>query len=809
MQDNNGILNVNIEEQMKDAYLDYAMSVIVARALPDVRDGLKPVHRRIIYGMHKLGLMPDQAYRKSAALVGDVMGKYHPHSDSAIYDAVVRMAQPFNSRYMLADGQGNFGSVDGDGAAAMRYTELRMTKLTLELLRDINKETVDFTPNYDESEMEPVVLPSRYPNLLVNGAQGIAVGMATNMAPHNLREVLDGVISYIDNEEITVEELMKHIKGPDFPTGAYIMGRSGIADAYKTGRGKVIQRAVAEIEEHKNRQRIVVTEIPYQVNKANLIIKIADLVKEKRLEGISDLRDESDRRGMRIVIEIKRDANANVVLNNLYKLTQMQTTFGIINLALVNGEPKVLNLKQLIKHYTDHQIEVITRRTKYDLAKAEARAHIVEGLKIAIDNIDEIIKIIRSNYSNDEIKKVFFERFKLTEIQSQAILDMQLKRLSGLEREKLEQEYQELIKQIARLKEILANDRLLKQIIKDELTEISQKYGDARRTEIKANAEEIEDIELIENEQVLITLTNQGYVKRQPLDTYKVQARGGKGVIGLTTKEGDFVESMFTTQTHDSILFFTNKGRVYSIFAHEIPEGKRQAKGQAIINLLNLGDGEKVTGAIPINQDRKKDTLVFATANGQVKRTDIEQYSNIRKTGIIALTIKDDDELISVRFADDENKLMMVTKDGMCIMFKAGEVRPSGRSAGGVIGIKLQEDDKVVTMEVAEDDKYLMVVSEYGYGKKTLLNKYNLQSRSGKGVKTYKTTDKTGKLIGARIVNQDDEIMCVSLKSDIIRMAVKDISTQGRTTSGVKIKDIDRETDKIVAITKYIDDEED
>ncbi|MDO5718271.1 MAG: DNA gyrase subunit A [Tissierellia bacterium] len=807
---NVGILDVDIEEQMKDSYLDYAMSVIVARALPDVRDGLKPVHRRIIYGMHKLGLTPEKAYRKSAALVGDVMGKYHPHGDVAIYDAIVRLAQNFNTRYLLADGQGNFGSIDGDSAAAMRYTEVRMTKMTTEMLRDLGKNTVDFQPNYDESEEEPSVLPARFPNLLVNGATGIAVGMATNMAPHNLREVIDATKAYIEDENIEIEDLMKIVKGPDFPTGAWIMGQNGIKEAYRTGRGKVIIRAVAQIEEFKKRERIVITEIPYQVNKSNLIIKIAELVKDKRIEGISDLRDESDRRGMRIVIELKRDANANVVLNNLYKYTQMQVTFGIINLALVNGEPKVLNLKELIKHYTDHQIEVVTRRTKFDLKKAEDRAHIIEGLKIAIDNIDEIIKIIRSNYSDTDIKKIFNERFGLTEVQAQAILDMQLKRLSGLEREKLDNEYEELIKEIARLKEILNNDKILRQLIITELDEISEKFSDERRTEIKPDAREIDTLELIDREDVLITLTNQGYVKRQPADNYKVQHRGGKGIIGLTTKEGDFVETMFITTTHDTILFFTNKGKVYSLQAYEIPEGRRQAKGQAIINLLNISKNEKVTAVIPLNVDQEEiKCLAFATAKGYVKKTSIDKFNNIRKTGIRAINLRDDDELIAVRNISDQEKVMLITEMGMSIKFSLEDVREMGRNASGVIGIRLNDDDIVVAMELVDESKYLLVVSENGYGKKTLLSRYKVQNRSGKGIKTYKITKKTGKLISGKIVDAEDDIICVSLQSDIIRISVKQISTQGRDTSGVKIKEVDRENDRIVAVAKYIESDED
>lgn len=808
--DRSNIIEADIEKKMKSSYLDYSMSVIVSRALPDVRDGLKPVHRRILYGMQLLGLTPDKGHRKSARLVGDVMGRFHPHGDTAIYDAVVRLAQDFNTRYLLADGQGNFGSIDGDKAAAMRYTEVRMSKLTLEMLRDINKDTVDFQPNFDEEELEPKVLPARFPNLLVNGSAGIAVGMATNMAPHNLREVIDGCIAYMDNPDIDVKGLMDHIKGPDFPTGANIIGKSEIINAYATGRGKIRIRAVANIEEVKNRSRIVVKEIPYQVNKSNLIIKIADLVKEKKIEGISDIRDESNMNGIRIVIELRRDANPNVILNQLYKLTQMQTTFGIINLALVNGVPKVLTLKELIRHYIDHQKEVVTRRTRFDLAKAEARAHIIEGLKIAYDNIDEIIKIIRSNYDDSEIKAEFTKRYGLTDIQGQAILDMQLKRLSGLNVEKLEAEYQDLLKFIAKCKLILEDETVLINLIKDELNEIKDKFGDERRTRIKPDQGEIDIEDLIDEEDVLITLTRQGYIKRLPADTYKVQNRGGKGVIGLTTKEDDFVENLFVTSTHDTILFFTNQGRVYSKKAYEIQEGKRQAKGQAIINILQLEVGEKVQAVFPIKYDDpgidlEEVSFIFATKNGTVKRISADNFKNIRTSGLRAITLVEDDELIGAKYTDKDTEIMLVTQEGQSIMFPISDLRSLGRSAQGVKGINLNKGDQVVSLALVEDNKYLLVVSSMGYGKKTLLSNYKSQTRAGKGVKTYRITKKSGELVSAHLVNLDDEIMLVSAQGDVIRLAVRDVSTQGRATQGVKLKDVKNEEGRIVAACKYID----
>ena len=807
MTEENGhvnVFNIDIEKKMKESYLDYSMSVIVSRALPDVRDGMKPVHRRIIYAMQGQGLFPDRAYTKSARLVGDVMGKYHPHGDSAIYEATVRLAQDFNMRYPLVDGQGNFGNIDGDGAAAPRYTELRMDKLALEMLRDINKDTVDFQDNYDGREQEPTVLPSRFPNLIVNGSSGIAVGMATNMAPHNLRETIDGVIAYIDNPDITVEELGEIIKGPDFPTGANIMGMEGIKRAYRTGRGKITLRAVASIEEHKKRERIIVTEIPYQVNKSNLIQKIAEYVKDKKIEGISDLRDESDqRKGMRIVIELKRDANAEIVLNNLYKYTQLQTTFGIINLALVNGEPKVLGLRDLVGYYVDHQEEVVIRRTKFDLAKAEDRKHIVEGLLKAIDHIDEIIRIIRSSYS-DALEKLM-EAFGFSEVQAQSILDMRLKRLQGLEREKLQGEYEELLKTIKELMNILENRDVLFGVIKEEIIEIKEKFGDDRRTRILQKAEEINIEEHIEEEDVLITLTNDGYVKRIPLTSYRVQNRGGKGIMGLSQKENDFVDTLFITNTLNTILIFTNKGRVYSIRAYQIPEGSRQARGMAIINLLPLKKGETINAVIPMDIRFCKKYFLMATKQGLIKKIKFDEFENIRKTGIRAITLKDDDELINVRNVDSDADCMMITRKGQAIRFAGKNIRPIGRMGQGVKGINLGKDDYVVSMDIVDENQYLLIVSENGYGKKTLIEHYKIQNRGGKGVKTYKVSKKTGDIVSGKLVEMEDEILLVSLKGDILRINVRDFSTKGRDTMGVKIKEIKTDEDRIVAITKYED----
>ena len=802
------IIPQDIEQKMKQAYLDYSMSVIVARALPDVRDGLKPVHRRILYGMNQLGLLPNKPHRKSARLVGEVMGRFHPHGDSAIYQAVVRLAQDFSTRYPLADGQGNFGSMDGDGAAAQRYTEVRMTKLTLEMLKDINKDTVDFQPNFDEEEVEPKVLPARFPNLLVNGSSGIAVGMATNMAPHNLGEVIDGCIAYIDDNDITVEGLMKHIKGPDFPTGANIMGKKPIIDAYKTGRGKVKLRAEAHIEEYKSKHVIVVTEIPYEVNRSKLVMSIADLVKDKKIEGISDLRDESNRMGTRIVIETKRDANPNVVLNNLYKQTQMSTTFGIINLALVDGVPKVLSLKELIHYYIEHQKEVVTRRTKFDLDKAEARAHILEGLRIAYDNIDEIIKIIRSNYDDDDIKAEFTKRFGLTDIQGQAILDMQLKRLSGLNVEKIEEEYAQLQVLIKDLKEILANESKLMDLIKEELLEIKEKFADGRLTRIKSAVGDVEEEDLIEEEEVIITLTNQGYIKRLPADTYKVQNRGGRGVTGMTTKDDDFVQNLIVTSTHSTILFFTNKGKVYKKRAFEIKEGKRQSKGQAIINILQLDIDESISAVIAIDEFDEDKYIVLATRNGKIKRMSSSEFLNIRTTGIIAITLTEGDELIAAREVQDDSKILMVTENGQSIIFEMDDVRPMGRTAQGVKGISLSKGDKVVDAAIIDDNEYIFIVTEKGYGKKTLIKHYKAQKRSGKGVKTYKLTNKTGKIVSTKLVNMEDQVLLVSANSEVIRLNVKDISTRGRATQGVRLKKVRSDEENIVACAKYIEEAE-
>lgn len=804
MIEDNNIINVDLEKKMKDSYLEYSMSVIVSRALPDVRDGLKPVHRRILYGMEGLGLDPNKPTRKSARVVGDVMGKYHPHGDSAIYDALVRLAQDFSTRYPLAQGQGNFGSIDGDDAAAMRYTEVRMSKIAKEMLRDINKDTVDFMPNFDEEELEPVVLPSRFPNLLVNGSNGIAVGMATNMAPHNLGESIDACIAYMKDPEISIEDLNKIIPGPDFPTGAYILGKAGIKDAYTTGRGKVKLRAVAKIEPFKkNRERIIITEIPYQVNKSRLIEKIADLVKDKRIDGISDIRDESDRKGMRIVIEIKRDSNANIVLNNLYKYTQLETTFGIINLALVDGVPKILNLKELIEYYIDHQKDVVTRRTSFDLSKAKARKHIVEGLIIAIDNIDEIIRIIRSSYDNDEIKKIFFEKFGLTDKQSQAILDMQLKRLSGLEIDKLNAENKELEETIAYLLSILNSEENLLNLIIDEMEEIKEKFSDDRRSKIIPDEGEIEIEELIEKEDVLLTLTKDGYIKRLPIDTYKVQNRGGKGIAAGNTKEGDFIKKIKTTNTHEDLLFFTSFGKVYSLKTYEVPEGSRQSRGIAIINILKLESGEKITEMMTLSELNKDSQIVLQTKMGTIKKTDAENFTNIRKNGIIAISLKEDDRLISVRQIDKEEELIISTKNGMTIQFNSADLRSMGRIAQGVRAIKLDKDDEVVSMNIKGDETYLLVVTENAYGKKTSFNNFKNQNRGGKGVKCHKVTEKTGKIIDTLPVDLDNDIMMVSLSGDMIRLNVRDISITGRNTVGVKLKNLTDENDRIVSVTKY------
>ena len=798
MEENNRILPIEIAEEMKKSYIDYSMSVIVGRALPDVRDGLKPVHRRILYSMSELNLTPDKPYRKSARIVGDVLGKYHPHGDSAVYLAMVRMAQDFSTRGLLVDGHGNFGSVDGDSPAAMRYTEARMSKLALELLRDIDKETVDFVPNFDESLKEPAVLPSRYPNLLVNGSNGIAVGMATSIPPHNLGEVIDATVHLIDNEECSVDDLMKFVKGPDFPTSAIIMGKENIAEAYRTGRGKVKVRARAVIEElPKGKQQIVVTEIPYQVNKAKLVERIAELVKDKKVEGISDLRDESNRNGMRIVIELKRDVNANIVLNNLYKHSQMEETFSVIMLALVNGQPKVLNLKQILYHYVQHQKDVVTRRTKFELNKAEARAHILEGLRIALDNIDAVISLIRASKTTQEAKSGLMEKFGLTDIQAQAILDMRLQRLTGLERDKIEAEYEELIKKINRLKEILANERLLLNVIKEEMLIIKENYADERRTEIRHAEGEIDMRDLIEDEEIAITLTHFGYIKRLPADTYKSQKRGGRGISALTTREEDFVKHLVSTTTHSKLLFFTNKGRVFRLNAYEIPEGKRQAKGTAIVNLLQLGPNEKIATLLAIDEKDDNKYLLLATKNGIVKKTDREEFKNINKAGLIAIGLREDDELIGVKVTDGNKDVLLVTKEGMSIRFDENDIRSMGRSAMGVKGITLSNDDKVVSMSLCEEGTDVLVVSENGFGKRTDINEYRTQIRAGKGIKTYNIAEKTGKLVGAEMVNEDDEMMIINSDGVLIRLRVNEISLFGRVTSGVKLMKTDDEVNVV------------
>ena len=783
------IIDRDVENEMKSAYMSYAMSVIVSRALPDVRDGLKPVHRRILYTMHEDGLTSDKPYRKSATTVGDVLGRYHPHGDSSVYDAMVRMAQDFSLRYPLIDGHGNFGSIDGDGAAAYRYTEARMSKMSEVMLTDIEKNTVDFMPNFDGRLQEPVVLPAKIPALLVNGSSGIAVGMATNIPPHNLSEVIDGIIKIIDNRETTDEELMTVIKGPDFPTEGIILGRKGIKQAYTTGRGKIIVRAEAEIEEMSgNKQRIIVSSLPYQVNKAKLIENIANLAREKRIEGISDLRDESDRNDrVRIVIELKRDANAQVVLNQLYKNTQMQDTFGVIMLALVNNEPKILTLRQCLDHYIAHREQVITRRTKFELDKALARAHILEGLKIALDNIDEVINIIRSSY--DDAKERLMKRFGLSDIQAQAILDMRLKTLSGLQREKIEEEYNELMKLIAHLREILANEQLVLDIIKEELLEIKQKYGDERKTKIVAAEGDINVEDLIKEEQTVVALTHFGYIKRMPIDTYRSQKRGGKGITGISTREEDFVKQIFTASTHDTILFFSNKGKLYRLRGYEIPEAGRTAKGTAIVNLLRLDNGEKISAVIPITNFEDGKYLLMATKNGLIKKTALKDFDSTRKTGLLSITLKDDDELIDVRLTDGEDNVVLVTSKGLSITFDEKDVRPVGRSAQGVIGIRLDDKDFVIGMEsiIASKDATLLAITEHGFGKRTELSEYRVQNRGGRGVITYKVTPKTGNIVGIRIANGDEDVMMITDKGTIIRLKVEEISILGRATQGVTL----------------------
>ena len=783
------IIERDIDKEMRTAYIDYAMSVIVSRALPDARDGLKPVHRRILYAMHEDGITSDKPYRKCANTVGSVLGRYHPHGDSSVYDAMVRLAQDFTMRYPLVDGHGNFGSVDGDSPAAMRYTEARMSKIAESMLTDIEKNTVDFMPNYDDRLQEPTVLPARIPALLVNGSSGIAVGMATNIPPHNLSEVIDGIIKVIDNPEITIEELMETIKGPDFPTGATILGMQGIKEAYTTGRGKITMRGEAEIEEMSgNRQKIIITSLPYQVNKAKLVKTISDLVKEKKIEGISEVRDESDRKEKtRVVIELRRDANARIILNQLYKHTQLQETFGAIMLALVDGEPKILTLRQCLDCYINHRKVVILRRTKFELDKALARAHILEGLKIALDNIDEVISIIRSSYDNP--KERLMERFGLSDIQAQAILDMRLKTLSGLQREKIEEEYNELMKLIAHLRDILSSETLVYDIIKEELLEIKDKYGDDRLTKIVAAEGEFVAEDLIKEEQTVVALTHFGYIKRMPIDTYRSQRRGGKGITGIATREEDFVKQIFTASTHDTILFFSNKGKLYKLKGYEVPEAGRTAKGTAIVNLLSLDPGEKISAVIPIQNFAEGKYLLMATKNGLIKKTALTEYNSSRTTGLQGITLKDDDELITVRLTDGEDNVVLVTREGMCITFDEKDVRPIGRVAQGVIGIRLSDEDEVIGMEsvIAGGKATLLAITENGFGKRTELDEYRVQIRGGKGVITYKITPKTGKLVGVRIATEEDDVMLITDTGTIIRLQVKDISVLGRSTQGVTL----------------------
>lgn len=797
------IKKVDIEDEMKKSFISYAMAVIIDRALPDVRDGLKPVHRRILYAMNELGITPEKPFRKSARIVGDVLGKYHPHGDTAVYDSMVRMAQDFSTREMLVMGHGNFGSVDGDSPAAMRYTEAKLSKIAMELLRDIDKNTVDFYPNFDETLMQPSVLPSRFPNLLVNGSSGIAVGMATNIPPHNLTETISGVIALIDNPDIEIEEIMEYIKGPDFPTGSTIMGMSGIREAYLTGRGRVIVRGKSEIEQATaNKAHIIITEIPYQVNKARLIERIAELVQDKKIEGISDLRDESDRSGMRIVVELKRDVNANVVLNALYKHTQLQETFGVNMLALVGGEPKVLNLKQMLYYYLEHQKDVIVRRTKFDLDKAEKRAHILKGLLIALDHIDEVIRIIRSSKSDSEAKIRLIEAFELTEVQVQAILDMRLRRLTSLERDKIMSEYEELLKTIDYLTQVLGSESMVLGIIKEELLEIKEKYGDDRRTEIEPVLDEIEMEDLIQPEDIVVTKTHFGYIKRMPSATYKVQKRGGKGIAGMTTREEDFVEDIMVTNTHENIMFFTNKGRAFRIKAYMIPQAGRTAKGTAIVNLLQLQEGEKVTAAFNI-QDAEVEGkyLVLCTKLGIVKKTPYAEYENIRKGGLIAIGLKDDDELMSVALTDGKSELFIATHEGKCIRMQEEDIRPMGRTAMGVRGIKLNRNDYVVDMEEIKPDVQVLAITENGMGKRTDIDNYRLQARGGKGVKVMNISDRTGKLVGFKMVTEDQDIMLISDDGTIIRMAVGEISLLTRDTQGVKLMRVDDER-KVVCVAK-------
>lgn len=809
---NNGVKGINISTEIKTSFLDYAMSVIVQRALPDVRDGLKPVHRRILYAMQGMGNTADKPHKKSARIVGDAMGKYHPHGDSSIYDAMVRMAQSWSYRYMLVDGHGNFGSVDGDAAAAMRYTESRMSKIAMELLRDINKNTIDFKDNYDGQEQEPVVLPSRFPNLLVNGTSGIAVGMATNIPPHHLGETIDGVLALAENSAITTEELMEIIPGPDFPTGGIILGRSGIRRAYETGRGSIIIRGKVEIEQKPSgKEVILVSELPYQVNKARLIEKIAELVRDKKIDGITDLRDESDRNGMRIVIEVRKDANANVLLNNLYKQTALQSSFGVNMLALVDGQPKVLGLKEVLYHYLEHQKVVIKRRTQFELSKAEDRAHILEGLRIALDHIDEIIALIRRSQTGDEAKQGLMEQFNLSERQAQAILDMRLQRLTGLERDKIESEYQELLNLIAELRAILADEMKVIQIIREELNEIKERFSDKRRTEITAGgAEMMEDEDLIPRENSVLTLTHNGYIKRLPVNTYRSQKRGGRGVQGMGTNEDDFVEHLLFTSTHDTILFFTNKGKVYRAKGYEIPEYGRTAKGLPIVNLLGIDKEENVTAMIRMDSFEADSYFMFTTRLGVTKRTPVSGFAHIRANGLIAISLRDEDELISVKLTDGKKHIIIGTRNGMLVRFEETDIRSMGRTASGVRGVRLRDDDYVVGMEILEPGQEVLVVTENGYGKRTNESEYRLQSRGGVGIKTSQITDKTGPLSAVKAVDGSEDLMLITINGMLIRMAVDSISITGRSTQGVRL--IRLGEDELVAtvakVEKEVDEEE-
>ncbi|MCA0988758.1 DNA gyrase subunit A [Guptibacillus algicola] len=796
------VKEINISQEMRTSFMDYAMSVIVSRALPDVRDGLKPVHRRILYAMNDLGMTSDKAYKKSARIVGEVIGKYHPHGDSAVYDTMVRMAQDFSYRNMLIDGHGNFGSIDGDAAAAMRYTEARMSKISMEMVRDINKDTIDYQDNYDGSEREPIVLPARFPNLLVNGASGIAVGMATNIPPHNLGEVIDGLLELSKNPEMTIPELMEYIPGPDFPTAAEILGREGIRKAYTTGRGSIIQRAKAEIEEYANgKKSIIVNELPYQVNKARLVEKIAELVRDKKIEGITDLRDESDRNGMRVVIEVRKDTNANVLLNNLYKQTALQTSFGINTLALVDGQPKVLTLKECLEHYLEHQKVVIRRRTQFELNKAEARAHILEGLRVALDHLDEVIALIRASETTDIAREGLMTKFSLSHDQAQAILDMRLQRLTGLERDKIENEYKELMARIAELKAILADEEKVLEIIREELLEVREKFADPRRTEITVGFDMIEDEDLIPKQNIVITLTHNGYIKRLPIDTYRSQKRGGRGVQGMGTNDGDFVEHLFTTLTHNTILFFTNKGKVYRLKGYEVPDLSRTAKGIPIINLLQIEKDEYITAIIPVEEFVDDWYVFFVTKQGVVKRSPLSAFGNIRKGGLIAINFKEDDELMGVRLTNGSKELIIGTKQGMAIRFLETDVRSMGRTATGVKGITLQEDDRVVGVGTLDEDQDVLIVTDKGYGKRTPTDEYRVQTRGGKGIKTCNLTDRNGLLTSLKTVTLDEECMIITESGVVIRIDVKDISQTGRNTQGVKLIRV-TEGDSVATVAK-------